>query len=58
VWFENFDVLRADEKRGLKYDGDVSEAGGPRGLQLALKRKVGPVELARAISFARVGPKQ
>jgi hypothetical protein len=58
VWFEDFDVLRADEKRGLKYEGDVAEAGGPRGLQLALKRKVGPVELARAISFARVGSKQ
>ena len=55
VWFENFDVLRTDEKRGLKYGGDLSEVGGPRRLQLALKQKVGPVELARAISFARVG---
>jgi hypothetical protein len=44
-----------DEKRALKIGGDVSEAGGPRGLQLALKQKVGPVDLARAISFARVG---
>ena len=33
---------------------DVEDVGGPRGLQLALKQKVGPVELARAISFARV----
>jgi hypothetical protein len=57
VWFEDFDVLRTDEKRGLKFDGDVNAVDGPRGLQLALKQKVGPVELARAISFARVGPK-
>ena len=55
MWFENFDVLRTDEKRGLKYGGDLAEVGGPRGLQLALKQKVGPVELARAISFARLG---
>jgi hypothetical protein len=58
VWFEDFDVLRTDEKRGLKYGGDVAEVDGPRRLQLALKQKVGPVELARAISFARVGPKR
>jgi hypothetical protein len=30
----------------------------PRGLQLALKQKVGPVELVRANRFARVGPKR
>ena len=28
VWFENFDVLRTDEKRGLKYGGDVAEVDG------------------------------
>ena len=57
VWFEDFDVLRSGGKRGFTYGGDVSEPDGPRGLQLALKQKVGPVELARAISFARVGNK-
>jgi hypothetical protein len=58
VWFENFDVVRDDAKRGYKIDGDVLKVDGPRGLQLALKQKVGPVELVRAISFARVGPKR
>jgi hypothetical protein len=58
VWFEDFDVPRADGRRGLKYDGDVSEVGRPRGPQLALKRMVGPVELARAVSLARVGPRK
>jgi hypothetical protein len=57
VWFADFDVLRTDEKRGLKCGGDISEVGGLRGLQPALKEKVAPVELARAISVARVGPK-
>jgi hypothetical protein len=58
VWFENFDVLRNDTKRGFKIDGDVLEPDGPRGLQLALKQRVGPAELVRAISFARIGPKR
>jgi hypothetical protein len=58
VWFENFDVVRDDAKRGFKIDGDVFDPDGPRGLQLALKQRVGPVELVRAISFARLGPKR
>src|SRR5262249_11816333 len=58
VWFENFDVVQDDEKGGFRIDGDVNALDGPRGLQLALKQKVGPVDLARAISFARVGPEK
>jgi serine/threonine protein kinase len=57
VWFENFDVLQSDKKRGFEIIGDVKAVDGPLGLQLALKKKIGSVELERAISFARIGKK-
>jgi hypothetical protein len=58
VWCEDFDVLIPDKMRGLKYGPDVTEMAGPRRLQLALQQKVGPVELARAVSFARLTPRK
>jgi serine/threonine protein kinase len=58
VWFENFDVLRKDTKRGFEIDGDVTAKDGPMGLQSTLEQRIGTkVEFSRAISFARIGAK-
>ncbi len=59
-WFENFDLREFDPTGTTRSveAGDGPAAGTPRGLQAALKRKVGPVELSGAISFARLGPNE
>jgi predicted Ser/Thr protein kinase len=62
VWFEDFDVLRADQSRfrmnrGFKYAGGLTSADGPLGLQAELGRRIGKANAgySRAVSFARVG---
>ncbi|MBA4064264.1 MAG: hypothetical protein C0501_11230 [Isosphaera sp.] len=60
VWFENFDVLRSDRLRGLKYAGELTAADGPLGLQAEVGRRIGKGDAgyARAVSFARVGKRE
>jgi hypothetical protein len=55
VWFDNFDVLRSDASRGFEIAGDVSATNGPLGMQSTLGKRIGKVDLSRAISFSRIG---
>jgi len=57
VWFEDFDILRTDVQRGPGMV-DLAEAGGPLGLQEALRKRIGPNSgFSRGVSFSRLGSK-
>jgi hypothetical protein len=59
AWFEGFDLVKYDSTRAPEYGGEMGQDGGPLGLQVTLKQRIGNnAKFSRAISFSRLGKKQ